>query len=131
MEPNNLDSSSLDSKKIDYSNILGYPKKIDFIISKKECNESKFEYYLPEELNIKSVRLKSISFFNSWWIFDFLPQKIKIIFQILNYDSNVIWKSGGHFSLTKLCSLLQTWIDGGGFKGEENNQKLIVTIIII
>uniref|UniRef100_UPI0035D09954 hypothetical protein n=1 Tax=Bartonella sp. CL43QHWL TaxID=3243532 RepID=UPI0035D09954 len=111
--------------------------KLDFIIHEEECNEAIFEYYLPEELNIKSVRLKSISFFNSWWLFDFLPRKVKIVLGILNYDRNLIWFSGGHFSLTKLCSLLQTWINSGGFQEEainhvklncDNNNYLILEL---
>ncbi|WP_375671682.1 hypothetical protein, partial [Bartonella sp. CL27QHWL] len=62
MESNKMDSSIL-----------------NFIISKKECNEARFEYYLQEELNIKSVRLKSISFFNSWVTGDFLPEVVKLL----------------------------------------------------
>uniref|UniRef100_UPI0035D0B3C7 hypothetical protein n=1 Tax=Bartonella sp. CL42QHWL TaxID=3243528 RepID=UPI0035D0B3C7 len=95
--------------------------KLDFIIQEEECNEAIFEYYLPEEISIKSISLKSISFFNSWWLFDFIPRKVKIVLGILNYDRNLIWFSGGHFSLTKLCSLLKTWINSGGFKGEAIN----------
>ncbi|WP_375654933.1 hypothetical protein, partial [Bartonella sp. CL46QHWL] len=77
----------MESNKIDSS-------KMDFIIHEEECNEAIFEYYLPEELNIKSVRLKSISFFNSWWLFDFFPWKIKNVLRIFNYDINLIWNSG-------------------------------------
>ncbi|WP_375668121.1 hypothetical protein, partial [Bartonella sp. CL48QHWL] len=111
MEPNNLEPNILDS-----SNNLD-SSSLDFIISKKECNEAKFEYYLPEELNIKSVRLKSISFFNSWWLFDFFPAEIKIYLELYDYEDS--YRNSGHFSLTKLCSLLQEWINSGGFKIEE------------
>lgn len=51
---------------------------MDFIINEQECNEAKFEYYLTDQLDIKSITLKSITFYNSWWTGDFLPEGVRI-----------------------------------------------------
>ena len=40
---------------------------LDFYIDSSLTNESTFEYWLSNELYIKSISLKNISFYNSWW----------------------------------------------------------------
>uniref|UniRef100_UPI0035D03660 hypothetical protein n=1 Tax=Bartonella sp. CL41QHWL TaxID=3243527 RepID=UPI0035D03660 len=91
MESNKIDSSKLKTNKL------------DFIIHEEECNEAQFEYYLPEEISIKSISLKSISFFNSWFTGDFLPGEIRLIY----YDLGANLRSSDikfeNFDLRKYC----------------------------
>jgi hypothetical protein len=47
-------------------------RTLNFIIDEKECNESYFEYFFNEYLNINSITLKSILFYNSWHFYAFL-----------------------------------------------------------
>jgi hypothetical protein len=55
---------------------------IDFIIDEKECNLTTFDYYLF--IDIKSVTLRSILFYNSWNIIDFLDPEIALLTLSLN-----------------------------------------------
>jgi len=47
--------------------------RIDFYIDERNCNEASFEYFLREPFALKSVTIKSIQFYNSWWTKDLLP----------------------------------------------------------
>jgi hypothetical protein len=79
--------------------IKGSHAKLDFIIDKKECNEVSFEYFFNEHLNINSINLKSILFYNSWHFVNFLGwddilafyyiQKNKITSQKIFFDDNL------------------------------------------
>jgi hypothetical protein len=60
--------------------------KFDFIIDDRNCEEATFDYYLDEFINVKSVTLKSILFYNSWWISDFLNS----VFILLTFEENKI-----------------------------------------
>jgi hypothetical protein len=49
----------------------------DFIIDNRKCEEASFDYYLDELIIIKSITLKSILFYNSWFL---LPNSDPFLF---------------------------------------------------
>jgi hypothetical protein len=46
---------------------------IDYFIDSRDTS---FELYLEEKINIKSITLKNIIFYNSWWTTDIRDGKI-------------------------------------------------------
>jgi hypothetical protein len=59
-------------------------RTLDFIIDEKECNLASFDNYLNEHLNILSIILQSILFYNSWNIIDFWDPEIALLTFALN-----------------------------------------------
>ena len=48
--------------------------------------EASFEFYLDEYLALKSITLKSITFYNSWWSSDFVEGLITLLFFITDEE---------------------------------------------
>ena len=66
----------------------------DFYIDSSNTEEANFEYFLEEELNIKSITLKNVSFYNSWWTADLLPHGIApFLFTIMLHTTTDITPS--------------------------------------
>ncbi|WP_375666107.1 hypothetical protein, partial [Bartonella sp. CL41QHWL] len=82
---------------------------MDFIISERECDEAKFEYYLTDQLDIKSITLKSITFYNSWWTGDILPDVVDLVTLKTEWDETINSFNNNfdaHSSLAELCSFI-------------------------
>ncbi|WP_375674052.1 hypothetical protein [Bartonella sp. CL32QHWL-2] len=108
-----------------------------------DSNEALFNYFLPEEINIKSITFKSISFFNSWWTTDFIPEDIYLTVRKRYFPGErerffpgrglkeFRFKSG-HNTLAEICSEIQKQIIAAGFNfvnlNCDNNNYLILEL---
>ena len=78
---------------------------IDFYIHSINTNEAIFEYWLDELTSIKSVTLKSISFYNSWWTRDIGEgTELLILLKIEGEKETAFIPERGRYNINDVCS---------------------------
>ena len=60
--------------------------RIDTRTLNNSSDEAYFDFFTDQKLNIKSITLDSITFYNSWWTGDFLPAGV-FPFVLLTYET--------------------------------------------